>query len=59
MNRERMNIHLPVTKRGILWKVIQVMLGQVIYATTMDIYSYVDSGVHREAGLEMDRALSA
>ena len=25
----------------------------------MDIYSYVDSGVHREAGLEMDRALSA
>ena len=52
-----MNIHLPVTKRGILWKVIQVMLGQVIYATTMDIYSHVDLGMHREAASEMNKAL--
>ena len=38
-------------------KVVQEMLGHATYATTMDIYSHVDPGMHKEAALEMNKAL--
>ena len=36
---------------------VQEMLGHATYATTMDIYSHVDPGMHKEAALEMNKAL--
>ena len=44
-------------RKGIPGKVVQEMLGHATYATTMDIYSHVDPGMHKEAALEMNKAL--
>ena len=35
-------------------KVLQEMLGHSHYSTTMDRYSHVDQGLHREASQKMD-----
>ena len=44
-------------RKGIPGKVVQEMLGHATYATTMDIYSHVDAGMHKEAALELNKAL--
>ena len=45
--------------KGISGKVVQEMLGHSNYSTTMDIYSHVDQGLHREASEKMDAVLGA